>query len=157
MPGNEYYLALQERSSGYDGPHAELVQKTPDYYLLLNRLLVDRRVPLHYKTFIGQVLAYMTAPIDVLHEDFIGKATYLDDVCTAAAILRVMSRCQGPQLIDEHWPGAYDLYEMVDRVVGDADQLIGTGRLRLILESVGVHMDQRERYALDALDDLEGA
>jgi uncharacterized membrane protein YkvA (DUF1232 family) len=153
VPGNEYYLALQERSTNYEGPHAELVQKTPDYYLLLHRMLADRRVPNRYKSFFGQVLAYMTAPIDVLHEDFIGKATYLDDVCAAAAVIRVMSRCLSPQLIDEHWHGGYDLYDVVDRVVRDADQLIGTGRLRLILESVGVIMDEREKYSLD---DIEG-
>ncbi len=153
MPGNEYYLAMQERSANYDGPHADLVQRTPDFYLLLHRLLADRRVPYHYKNYFGQVLAYMCAPIDVLHEDFIGKATYLDDVCAAAAILRVMSRCQSPQLIDEHWHGGHDLYEIIDRVIRDADQLIGSGRLRLILESVGVVMDEREKYSLD---DIEG-
>jgi uncharacterized membrane protein YkvA (DUF1232 family) len=155
VPGNEYYLALQERSASYEGPHAELVHKTPDFFLLLNRLLVDRRVPNRYKAYFGQVLGFMTAPIDVLHEDFIGKATYLDDVCGAAAVLRVMARCSGPQLLDEHWHGGYDIYEVIDRVIRDADQLIGAGRLRLILESTGVVMDERERYSLD-VDETDG-
>jgi uncharacterized membrane protein YkvA (DUF1232 family) len=153
VPGNEYYLALQERSASYDGPHAELVEKTPDYFLLLHRLIADRRVPYRYKAFVGQVLAFVCAPIDVLHDDFIGKATYLDDVCAAAAVLRVMSRCDGPQLIDEHWHGDYDLHETNDRVIREADQLIGEGRLRLILESVGVEFDEREKYSLDDIGD----
>lgn len=157
MPGNEYYLALEERSARYEGPHAELVRTAPDFYILLHRLLADRRVTRHYKDFFGKVLAFMTSPIDVLHEDFIGKATYLDDVCAAAAVLRVMSRCAGRQLIDEHWGDrghrGFDLYEVVDRAVSESDQLIGAGRLRLILESVGIAMDAREKFALD---DLEG-
>ena len=152
MPGNEYYLALQDRSSQYEGPHAELVQKTPDLFLLLQRMLVDRRVAGHYKAYIGQALSYITAPLDVLHDDFIGKATYLDDLCVAAAVLRVISRCLSGQLIDEHWHGSYELTEMIDRVVTDADQLIGQGRLQLILESVGVVLDAKEKYALDDLE-----
>ncbi len=149
MPGNEYYLTLSERSAGYEGPHAELVTRTPDFYLLLHRLLADRRLTGKYKAYLAQVLSFMTAPIDVLHDDFIGKATYMDDLCAAGAVLRVISRCQGPQLINEHWHKDYDLHQTVDQIVRDADLLIGQGRLRLILESVGLYFDAREKYSLD--------
>jgi hypothetical protein len=72
VPGNEYYEALKRRAASYEGPHAELVRRTPDFFLLLHRLLSDRRISTKYKAVIAQSLAYLTAPLEVLDESWTG-------------------------------------------------------------------------------------
>jgi hypothetical protein len=148
LPGNDTYESLERRAAEYTGPHADLVAKTPDFYLLLHRLLSDRRVSTRYKGLFAQSLAYMTAPLEVLDEAWTGKATVVDDICVAVAPLKLMTSCLSTRIIDDHWHGSYDVHETVDHLLTNADKLIGKGRLRLILESVGSFMSAKEKFIL---------
>ena len=148
MPGNDTHESIKRGAAEYTGPHADLVAKTPDFYLLLHRLLSDRRVSTKYKALFAQSLAYMTAPVEVLDEAWTGKATVLDDICAAAAPLKLMTSCVSTGIIDDHWQGSYDVHATVDHLLENADKLIGKGRLRLILESVGSFMSAKEKFIL---------
>jgi hypothetical protein len=45
-------------------------------------------------------------------------------------------------IILEHWSGKEDLLATVEKVLAQADQLIGKGRLDKILEAIGVRKPQ---------------
>jgi uncharacterized membrane protein YkvA (DUF1232 family) len=76
----------------------------PDCIVLFRRLLSDGRIPRSRKALIFGLIAYLAMPFDLV-PDFIPVAGQLDDAILVAAVLRIVVRAGGPQLLSEHWPG----------------------------------------------------
>ena len=58
------------------------------------------------------------------------------------AALNVLFKETDRAIIQEHWSGKADLLATVEKVLAQADQLIGKGRLDKILEAIGVRKPQ---------------
>jgi uncharacterized membrane protein YkvA (DUF1232 family) len=82
-----------------------LARFIPDCVVLFRRLLGDERVPRRSKLLLGALIAYLAMPFDLV-PDFIPVAGQLDDAIIVAFVLRTVLRSGGPDLLDEHWPGA---------------------------------------------------
>lgn len=76
----------------------------PDCVVLVRRLIGDARVPRWGKALLGLLAVYLVSPIDLV-PDFLPVAGQLDDVVITIAVLRVVLRSGGPDLVREHWPG----------------------------------------------------
>jgi uncharacterized membrane protein YkvA (DUF1232 family) len=63
---------------------------------------------------------------------------YLDDVAVVVAALNMLLSDVDQKIVLEHWTGKADLLVKVREILGQADQLIGKGRLDKILEAIGV-------------------
>jgi uncharacterized membrane protein YkvA (DUF1232 family) len=87
----------------------------PDCVILLRRLLGDERVPRKRKVVLVALVAYLLMPFHLV-PDFIPVAGQLDDLIIAAVALRYVLRSGGPQLLEEHWPGAAASLNAVMRV-----------------------------------------
>ena len=138
MFGNDFYRNLRERVSGYTGPHAEYVLLAPDLFVLLGKLMLDRRVDLRHKAYLGAALAYVISPIDLLPESRFGVAGYVDDVAVVVAALNMLLNEVDQQVVLENWSGNADLLVKIREILGKADQMVGKGRLDKILEAIGV-------------------
>jgi uncharacterized membrane protein YkvA (DUF1232 family) len=138
MGAFDLYARLRLAISGYSGPHADYILLAPDLVVLLTRLLLDKRVDSRHKLYLGAALAYVVSPIDLLPERFFGAPGYLDDVGVMVAVLNILLNETNEQVLLEHWSGKADLLVMVRRFLGEADQMIGKGRLQQILEALGI-------------------
>lgn len=81
-----------------------LARFIPDCAVLFRRLLADRRVPRSRKGLLLAAIGYIALPLDLV-PDFIPVAGQLDDAILVAAVLRLVLRSGGPELVTEHWPG----------------------------------------------------
>ena len=105
---------------------AEFLLLVPDVFILLWRLVNDRRVSGKSKVLLGSGIAYYIFPIDLIPEAFVGPIGYLDDLVFAVFILNRILGDTDAELLRAHWPGSDDVLAMIQKVLGAAESLVGT-------------------------------
>jgi uncharacterized membrane protein YkvA (DUF1232 family) len=138
MAADDFYRQLRDKVAGYTGPYAEYVLLAPDLFVLVSKLMLDKRVDGRHKLALGAALAYVMSPIDLISERAFGVAGYLDDIAVVAAALNMVLNDVDRQVVAEHWTGKADLLEQVQKIAAQADQLVGKARLDKILETLGL-------------------
>jgi len=104
----------------------------PDFFVLMARLLKDKRVSAKSKAIAGIVVAYFISPLDIIPEVVTGPFGFLDDIILAAyAISRIMNDVD-KQVLLEHWNGKEDLLQTVQNLVKKAEDLVDKRVLGLI-------------------------
>jgi uncharacterized membrane protein YkvA (DUF1232 family) len=83
---------------------ASLARFAPDCVVLVRRLAVDSRVPMHSRLALVAVLVYLVSPFDLI-PDFIPVAGQIDDAVVLLLVLRHLLRAAGPLVVQERWPG----------------------------------------------------
>jgi uncharacterized membrane protein YkvA (DUF1232 family) len=138
VANEDFYRALREKMTGYTGAYADYVLLVPDLFLLISRLMLDPRIDGRHKAYMGAALAYVISPIDLLSERRFGAIGYLDDLVVVVAALNMLFNEVDRRIILEHWSGKEDLLGTIQKILAQADQLIGKGRLEKILETIGI-------------------
>jgi uncharacterized membrane protein YkvA (DUF1232 family) len=138
MAEDDAYRTLRDKVSGYTGAYADYVLMLPDLFLLITRLMFDPRVDGKHKIYMGAAIAYVISPIDLISERRFGVIGYLDDLVVVVAALNALLNEVDRQIILEHWSGKADLLATIQRVLGQADDLVGKSRLEKILAAIGV-------------------
>ena len=139
MANDEFYNDLRQRVAGYSGRYSEYVLMIPDLFLLVTKLMLDKRVDSRYKLYLGAALAYMVSPIDLIPDRMFGALGYIDDIAVMVAVLNILLKEVDNQIILESWSGNADLLATVRKFLDQADQIIGKQRLEKILEYLGIH------------------
>jgi len=133
MEKKDFYQKLRIRlkewaaGTGKDSTALKYVLLAPDFFHLLCKVLLDRRVPAREKAKVGGALAYFMSPLDVVPEGLLGPAGYVDDVALAAYVLNSVLESAGPEVLREHWAGDGDVLEQIRSVIKAADKLLGSG------------------------------
>ncbi len=84
----------------------------PDFFILLTRLFLDKRVPGNKKVFLGSIIGYMLLPFDLI-PDFIPILGYLDDlVLVVLALDQILNDIEERVLID-NWSGKSNVIELI--------------------------------------------
>lgn len=138
MAGEDVYRAIRDRVAGYTGAYADYVLLVPDLFLLVTRLMLDPRIDGKHKIYLGAAVAYVISPIDLLSERRFGAIGYLDDLVVVVVALNMLFNEVDRRIILEHWSGKEDLLETIQKVLAQADQLIGKSRLEKILAGIGI-------------------
>jgi len=138
MAGDDVYRTLREKVAGYTGAYADYVLLVPDLFLLITRLMLDPRIETKHKVYMGAAVTYVVSPIDLLPESRFGPLGYLDDLVVVVAALNMLVNEVDRQIILEHWSGKEDLLATIQKVLTQADQLIGKARFEKILERIGI-------------------
>jgi uncharacterized membrane protein YkvA (DUF1232 family) len=131
---DDFYRRLRRRVSAWarsdDGrTHrwADVVCLAPDLVHLMIRLMLDDRVPRSAKSRLLAALLYFMSPLDALPEALLGPVGYLDDIALAAFVLNGLLNQLDPSILRENWAGDDDVLDVIRRIVGRADQMIGSG------------------------------
>ena len=138
MAGDDVYRTIRDRVSGYTGQYADYLLLLPDLFLLATRLMLDPRVDKKHKVYLGAALAYVVGPFNLLSGRMFGPLGYLDDLVVLVAALNMMLNDLDKQIVAEHWSGNADLLESIQKVIAQADQFIGWGRIESILTALGI-------------------
>jgi uncharacterized membrane protein YkvA (DUF1232 family) len=138
VAGDDVYRTIRDRVSGYTGQFADYVLLIPDLFLLATRLMLDPRVDKKHKVYLGAAIAYVVGPFNLLTERVFGPLGYIDDLVVLVAALNMMLNDIDKQIIAEHWSGKADLLESIQKVMAQADQFIGWGRIESILATLGI-------------------
>jgi len=88
----------------------------PDFFILLTRVLTDKRVPKDKKLIISCIIGYIIMPIDLI-PDFIPVVGLIDDLIIAALGINVLLTEIDQKIIFEHWPGKANLLDMIKLLI----------------------------------------
>jgi uncharacterized membrane protein YkvA (DUF1232 family) len=87
----------------------------PNLAKLLAKLMLDDRVPLRRKVFVGAVLGYVISPIDLI-PDFIVGIGHLDDIVLVSLAIDNLMSGTSRDVVLEHWDGSQDALDLVRSV-----------------------------------------
>jgi uncharacterized membrane protein YkvA (DUF1232 family) len=113
------------REKGGNDKIANYVLLAPDLFVVLARLMLDKRVSMQAKAIAGAAVAYFITPLDFIPEVVTGAFGLLDDVVLAVYALRKILVDVDERIVREHWSGDEDLLGVITRVVKAADDLLG--------------------------------
>lgn len=134
-----------QRSAGKPGRGiVEVLLLAPDLFILLLRLILDKRVPSSARQLILGALVYFVTPIDLLPEAFLGPAGFLEDVVLAAAVLSVALSSDLEAIAEGYWNGSQRLRVVLRDVSDVAYNVLGHNlymRLQRLLSRRGIHLE----------------
>jgi len=114
---------LEKRNFEY----GHLLLLAPDFFHLLVKLSLDRRVPNDKKLKLGIGIAYFIFPFDILPEAILGPIGYMDDLAVAAFVLNDFVNHGDVDLVYEHWAGESDVLASIQNILTVADNYFGSG------------------------------
>jgi uncharacterized membrane protein YkvA (DUF1232 family) len=138
----DFYLKLRdkvnkwiEKDSDQQPEYANTILLVPDFFYLLVRLTLDKRIATKDKAKFLGVIAYFISPIDFLPESLLGPLGYLDELVLSCYVLNLYINQEeetNKQVVKELWPGDQDLLETIQSVLNQADQWVGSGLIEKI-------------------------
>ena len=137
--------AVEKRGGKMSEGAVKALLLVPDVFILLVRLMLDKRVPGSTRAMIGGALAYFILPADLLPEMLLGGAGFMDDLILATAVL---SQAFGGELepyARRHWSGPEDLRVVLRDLSHTAQSLLGQNlydKLRKLMGRRGIRLDQ---------------
>jgi len=108
------------------GSTGEYLLLAPDVFVLLWRLINDKRVNAKNKVMLGSGLAYYLFPLDIMPEGILGPIGYLDDLVFAVYLLNKLMTDTDVEILREHWSGRDDVLDTIRKVLGAADNLVSS-------------------------------
>jgi len=138
----DFYKRLRAQIRGYlegrNFKYGDLLLLAPDFFHLLVKLMLDRRIPVEKKLKLSAAIAYFITPLDFLPEAILGPLGFMDDLALAAYILNDFINTQNMDIIYEHWAGETDNMASIQNVLTGADYFLGRGLLRRISKKFGL-------------------
>lgn len=133
----DFYEKLKADIEKYEGRHDDFIYLTPEWYKLMTNLLDDARLPGRLRPLVSSAIAYFIMPGDVISEELHGPYGYIDDIFFCAFIARKIIDLTGnPELIAENWDGEGVILGIIDEVLQNEEECIGSNR-NLILNYTG--------------------
>ena len=140
----DYYQKLRQQvrvyaksKEGKQNKWAEYLMLAPDIFHLLCKLTVDPEVAMMDKAKLAAAIAYFVSPVDLLPEAILGPVGLLDDIALAAYVVNGILNNTDPEVIKRNWAGDDDILDLIRRVLGAADEMVGSGLWRKLKHLVG--------------------
>ncbi|MBW5469660.1 DUF1232 domain-containing protein [Brevibacillus formosus] len=137
-----FYDKLREKietfikDKGINDSVASFILLAPDLFVLLARLMLDKRVGVQSKALAGVAVAYFITPIDFIPEVLVGGFGLVDDVILAVYALRKILVDIDESIVREHWNGEEDLLAVITKVIRSADDLVGKKIVKKLEETL---------------------
>ncbi|MCF7794441.1 MAG: DUF1232 domain-containing protein [Candidatus Cloacimonetes bacterium] len=140
----KFYEKLREKISGFTNRKTgvkgskvlEYVLALPDFFILLCRLTVDKRVKTSQKVLVGGIIAYVMSPIDLI-PDFIPVIGYVDDVVLVVFGLNMILNDLDPQVLLDNWSGKQDVLKLMKKTTAAAEDILSKNILSRIKKILG--------------------
>ena len=136
--------AVERRGGKMSEGAVKALLLVPDVFILLVRLMLDKKVPGSTRAMIGGALAYFILPADLLPEMLLGGVGFMDDLVLATAVL---SQAFGGELepyARRHWSGPEDLRVVLRDISQTAQSLLGQNlydRLKRLMGRRGIRVE----------------
>ncbi len=126
-----FYEILRKRISKFVGEYtgetgnkiSGFLFTLPDFFILLCRLAIDKRVTTSQKAFIGGIITYVILPIDII-PDFIPVLGYVDDLVLVIYGLNLILNELDETILRDNWSGEEDILELMQKITFAAENFL---------------------------------
>ncbi len=128
---------LERDIADYEGEFRELIKQAPALYRLMTKLLDDPALPRHMSPLVIAAIAYFILPEDIIPEDELGPAGYVDDIYLCAFVANEVMKAAGSQeILTRNWDGNTPIASLIKEILDREHELIGDKKER-IMQYVG--------------------
>ncbi|MCF7858079.1 MAG: DUF1232 domain-containing protein [Candidatus Cloacimonetes bacterium] len=113
------------------GAFTKYILALPDFFVLLCRLAVDKRVSKNQKFLVAGIIAYVISPIDII-PDFIPFIGYVDDLVLVVFGLNIILNELDKAIVLEHWSGDEDVLKLLQKITYIAENFLDKNILKKI-------------------------
>ncbi len=113
------------------GKVSEYILTLPDFFILLCRLAVDKRVTKTQKLLVGGIIGYVIMPIDII-PDFIPLVGYIDDLVLVVLGLNLILNELDQQILNDNWSGEEDVLQLMQKITANAENFLNKNILEKI-------------------------
>ncbi len=103
----------------------------PDFFILVCRLAVDKRVSAKQKLKVSGIIAYLIMPIDII-PDFIPVIGYVDDLVLVVVGLNIILNDIDAKIIRDNWSGEGDVLEQIQKITALAERFLDRNLMQRI-------------------------
>lgn len=128
------WTANKAGKAGYEA--AQFLMLLPDLFILISRLIVDKRVPMGKKVFLAGVVAYVMSPFDII-PDFIPFFGYTDDLFLVLFSLDKLLNHITPEVVSENWSGEENIIGLIKELLEKSDQFLDRNVIQKIKKWIG--------------------
>jgi len=124
---------LEKDIADYEGEFRELILQAPALYRLMTKLLDDRALPSRMSPLVIAAIAYFILPEDIIPEDEIGPAGYVDDIYLCAFVANEVMKAAGTQeILTRNWDGNTPAAALIKEILDREHELIGDKKERIM-------------------------
>ncbi len=120
-----------EKTGKLGGKLGEYLFLLPDFFILICRLAVDKRVPIKEKLMISGIIAYVIMPLDLI-PDFIPIIGYMDDLVFVVLGLNMILNGTDPKVLQDNWSGEGDVLRQMQKITALAERFLDKNLLQKI-------------------------
>lgn len=110
---------------------AEYLFLLPDFFILVCRIAVDKRVPAHIKLKLAGIIAYVMMPLDLI-PDFIPIMGSIDDLVLIVLGLNMILNDIDQQILEDNWSGEGEVLHWMQRITAEAENFLDRNILQKI-------------------------
>ncbi len=126
----------------------EYLLALPDFFMLLCRLMVDKRVTVGQKAFIGGIIGYVIFPLDII-PDFIPIIGFADDLVLVVYGLNFILNELEKEIVMENWSGKTDLLQLLASISAAAEGYLD----RNVIKKIKKWLTRNKPENLNEVDD----
>ncbi|PKN75129.1 MAG: hypothetical protein CVU49_04715 [Candidatus Cloacimonetes bacterium HGW-Cloacimonetes-2] len=127
----KFYENLRKKAKDWTGDKAgekggklaEYLFLLPDFFILLTRLAVDKRVPSKKKLLVAGIISYVMLPIDII-PDFIPIIGHVDDLVLVVLGLNMVLNEIDHKILLDNWSGEGQLLEILQKITATAENFL---------------------------------
>lgn len=129
---------LRQNLEGFDGENSEVVGYAPEFFDFYVQLLDDERFPQMGRLLVNAAIAYFVSPTDVIPEEEVGPAGYIDDVYLCAYVANRLRSTIDDEILAAAWPSDEDFHEVVDFLIDQTREKLDRSTRDEVTRYVGV-------------------
>lgn len=103
----------------------------PDFFILLTRLMIDKRVSVKRKLMIGGIIAYVMLPFDLI-PDFIPIIGHIDDLVLVVLGLNMVLNDTDGKILADNWSGEGDVLQQLQKITAAAEKFLDKNLMQRI-------------------------
>lgn len=102
---------------------AEYLFLLPDFFILVCRVALDKRVPTKRKLMLGGIVAYVMMPLDII-PDFISVLGSVDDLVLVVMGLNMLLNEIDQKVLEDNWSGEGDVLHLMQKITATAERFL---------------------------------
>ena len=102
---------------------AEYLFLLPDFFILVSRVALDKRVPTKRKLMLGGIVAYVMLPLDII-PDFIPILGSVDDLVLVVMGLNMLLNEVDQKVLEYNWSVEGDVLHLMQKITATAEKFL---------------------------------